>query len=227
MKSSAVGTLDKKWERLLRYAHHFRHVPFVDFVLAAGSMAMGTARDDSDFDVIVGVSFGRIFTVRMITALLFGLLGARRWKADHKENAKDKLCFNHFVTPAGYTLDPPRNEYWACLYRRLVPIYGADEAIEKFFSANEWCGRRQTALQCAVPAPRHESAPSAVRCVLERILGGGLGDAVEDLCRRYQVRRIEKNIGDSLGYKPYVKYDDDEIRFHIDTRRIEEWVNSL
>ena len=43
----------------------FQYVPF-DFVFAAGSMAMGTVRQDSDFDVLVGVRHGRIFTARFL-----------------------------------------------------------------------------------------------------------------------------------------------------------------
>ena len=44
----------------------FRLIPFVDFILVAGSMAMGNPCEDSDFDVIVGVRRGRIFSAVLL-----------------------------------------------------------------------------------------------------------------------------------------------------------------
>ena len=79
---------DEKWFRALRKLRIFRHIPFVEFVLVAGSMAMDTANDNSDVDIIVGARFGRIFTARLATALTLGLFGWRRKKPHgHKKRA--------------------------------------------------------------------------------------------------------------------------------------------
>ena len=109
--------LEEKWKKLLKLSKKFRYIPFVDFVLVSGSMAMGEAKENSDFDFIIGSRTGRIFTTRQLTAGLFELIGKRKKRESTKEEAKDKACFNHYVTPRGYCLKPPYNEYWVSLYQ--------------------------------------------------------------------------------------------------------------
>jgi len=134
---------ESKWRKFLNRAGLFQFIPFADFVLAAGSLAMGNIRKDSDFDVIIGAKFGRIFTVRFFSAAVFGLFGWRRDKESHGERASDKICLNHFVTPSNYCLRPPYNAYWQKLYENLVPIAGDKEKINAFFIANVWLDKKR------------------------------------------------------------------------------------
>src|SRR3989344_5654169 len=131
-----MHTPEKKWNELLKWRQVFAWIPFIDFALVAGSMAMGEEREDSDFDIVLGCKKGRMFTARTFIIFVFGALGIRRKAAHTKAESNNKFCFNHFVTPDSYTLRPPYNEYWKTLYRNLLPIYGREEAIEKFFAAN-------------------------------------------------------------------------------------------
>jgi len=214
---------DKKWLRFLKTAQFFRHLPFIDFVLGAGSMALGNVHQDSDFDVIVGVKSGRIFTARFFCILMFGLLGKRRQKLSHKEAASDKICFNHFITPKSYRLKPPYNAYWQELYKNLVPIYGSKEKIQEFFKANDWIGERVYGDDL-----RHEFYESSpVGKFLEKILSGRLGDFKERILKQIQIKRIKKSLKDGLGFdhaergfEPRLIYSDDELEFHPDTLRI-------
>ena len=73
---------DKKWWLFLKYARIFQYIPFIEFAFGAGSMALNTAHEESDFDVIIGVRQGRIFTARFFAVLLFGLCGIRRSRID-------------------------------------------------------------------------------------------------------------------------------------------------
>ncbi len=212
------GLLEEKWRRFLRCRRFFRCVPFVDFVFAAGSMALGTAREKSDFDVIVGSRQGRIFTVRFFCASVFGLLGARRKRADHKGKTGDKLCFSHFVTPLGYTLAPPHNAYWKALYRNLVPIYGDKKAIEIFLRVNKWAGQ----IEDIDDSRRLKKKHNIVGAFLERILRGRLGNGLESVLRRCQIKRIVKYAGNgSLGNAPRLLYTDDVIEFHTMEKQLE------
>jgi hypothetical protein len=211
---------DDKWLRFLKTAKFFRHLPFIDFVLAAGSMALGNVHPDSDFDVIVGVKPGRIFTARFFCILLFGFLGKRRKKLSHKEAASDKICFNHFITPKSYRLAPPHSIYWQELYKNLVPIYGSKEKIREFFKANDWMGERIYNDDL-----RHEFyEPSPVGKFLEKILSGRLGDFKEKILKQIQIKRIKNSLKGGLGFEPRLIYNDDELEFHPDTLRINKLV---
>ncbi len=209
---------DEKWIKLLRRTWLFRYIPFVEFALIAGSMATGKVHAGSDFDVIIGARQGRIFTVRCFSVIAFGLFGWRRTKMDHNESAADKICLNHFITERAYRLSPPHNEYWKDLYKNLVPVYGTTEKISAFFAANkDWLDDRGY-----VDDLRHlHHRSSWMKKVYEWILGGSFGDWMERRLRAPQIGRIEKNA--SVGYKPRIIYNDDELEFHPHTKRIEEF----
>jgi predicted nucleotidyltransferase len=215
------GFLDEKWKKLLKLSKKFRYVPFVDFVLVSGSMAMGEAKENSDFDFIVGSRQGRIFTSRQFTAGFFELISKRRKKDSNEKEAKDKACFNHYVTSKGYRLDPPYNEYWISLYQKLVPVYGDRKLIESFLRANDWAGEIEIDYKLL-----SNKKNSLIKKIGEFFLKGRLGNFLESKFKEYQVKRIEKNLKKTKTYKPLIKYDDTELRFHIDTRRIEEWIEN-
>lgn len=217
---------DEKWIKFQERTWPLRFIPFVDFALAAGSMALGNVKPQSDFDVIISARNGRIFTARAFAILLFGLLGWRRKKLNHKEEAADKICLNHFITEKSYRLSGPHDLYWQKLYRSLVPLFGSTEKIRKFFSANsDWLG----APVVFVDDLRYERAGAAwPRVIIERVLSGKLGNRLENFLKTIQVRRIERGLkNDPPGYKPRIIYGDEELEFHPDTKRIEKLNETL
>lgn len=213
--------LDKKWRKFLRLRPFFETIPFVDFVLGSGSMALGDINPSSDFDVTIAARRGRIFTVRFLTAAIFEIIGRRRRKHDSKENSKDKVCLNHFITENSYRLAPPHGSYWKLLYLRNVPIIGQKEALAKFAQANEdWIGR---------PIPLFEDRRyrparfSLIRSAGELVLGGRIGDWLEKILKKIQVRRIEKGLSDQNVYKPRMRFDDEELEFHPNMAKCERF----
>jgi len=203
--------LDLKWRKLLKLAKWFRYAPFVDFVLGAGSMAIGNVHPESDFDVIVGVREGRIFSARYGLNLIFSLLRARRLD-DFETSSRDKFCFNHFVTPATYS-KPPHNEYRKRLYANLVPICGNPEKIKEFFEANEWsevnADNNLSDLRFGYPKM------SRFADFLNRLLGGRAGEILEKkIAEPVARRRLErylakKNSGGRVIVSP------EELEFHF------------
>lgn len=214
-----MNLYDQKWQKFLSRIWLFKLIPFVDFVLASGSLATGNMNENSDFDVIVGVRQGRIFTARAFCILSYGIFGWRRKKIDHKESAKDKFCFNHFVTPAAYKLPEPYNNYWKKLYSSLVPVYGAPETIQKFFEANQdWAGQKEVNIE----DPRYLYKKRGwIAQFREWILPSALVSWLERKSKTYQIRRIEAGTERAKGYKPRIIYNDNELEFHPDTTRTE------
>jgi len=212
----------------LRRVRLFKFVPFTDFVLAAGSLATGNLHENSDFDVILGVRNGRVFTTRFFAVTFLGFLGVRRKKMTHGEEASDKICLSHFVTAKSYRLTPPYNDYWQNLYYNLVPVLGSDEKINDFFKANNWLKPERVYDQKAYKGNPFHLNPkdSLIRSLLEKALGGGFGDWLERRLKNLQIRRIERSLDVVEGYKPRVIYTDDELEFHPDTRRIEEMIKN-
>lgn len=233
-----------KWNKLLRRSKIFILVPFVEIVFAAGSMAMGSANKDSDFDVIVGVKTGRIFTARFFCFLFFGILGWRRKKySRHSHYIRNKFCFSHFVAPEKYRLSEPHNKYWKKLYLSIIPIYGNSGQIQKFYDANaDWvgsvrhceCDRSPACRQAGIyPFKRlpHSFQSLAMtekrqaESVFEKMLSGKFGNVLEKWLKLIQIKKIEKSPNTVKQYKPRVVFNDSELEFHPDTRRIEEMLN--
>jgi len=233
-----LGITDKKWQKLLKRAWLFRLIPFVDFVFVAGSMAMGRADENSDFDLIVGCRQGRIFTARFscwVVFNLFGLWARHPAGADNESNKtnmtnktyksylsyKDKFCFSHFVTPSAYRLSPPYDNYCQILFSSLVPIYGNREEIQKFFDANtSWMNSGRMYKSDT----RHVNKEKLkIIKMKEWLLNGYFGDLLEKFLKKIQIKKIEQGLAGVPKYNPRIIFNDNELEFHPSTKRIEDF----
>jgi len=205
---------ERKWKIFEERVRLFRHVPFVEFVLLAGSMATGKVHEKSDFDVIIGVREGRVFSAWFFSAFLFQLLG---WREHPGKNATNRFGMPHFAAPRGYTLTPPYDAYWNNLYSKLIPAFGDETRMAEFFSANDW-------IRPIRVYTRYEkyigSVSSWCKKVIEFLLGGRIGNLLEGVLKKWLVKKIKNP--KKLGYKPRVFWDDTKIELYRDTQRIEE-----
>ncbi len=211
-----------KWRKFESLIWPFQFLPFVDFALAAGSLATGNMRPESDFDVIVGAKRGRIFTVRMICFIVFNVLNA--W-AKHPGKSTDKLCFNHFATPDGYMLKPPHNAYWQNLYMKLVPVYGDPVHIQRFYRSNRSWMKESRLYE---KDSRHRiTEKNIIGRLSEDMLSGTFGDWLEKELKKIQISKIEKweNVQDK--YSPRIIINDAELEFHPNTKRMEDYVEGI
>lgn len=208
----------KKWDKLLRRARLFTFVPFVNLVFVAGSMAMGHIKKDSDFDFIIGVKSGRIFTARFFCHLFFGFFGWRRPRGMEGDAAKDRFCFSHFVTPEKYHFSPPYDKYSQELFASLVPIYGDSSEIQKFFDINTgWMNEGRVYKG----DNRHiYKENSFLAKFLETILSGKFGNYIERRLRNLQLKRIERSSKFDKLHNPRIIFNDSELEFHPYTKQI-------
>ena len=210
---------DRKWEVFEKKAKLFRYIPFVEFVLLAGSMAAGKVHEKSDFDVIIGVRSGRVFTTWFFAALTFQLFG---WREKPGIDTSNRFGLSHFTTPNGYTLSPPYNVYWVDLYKKLIPVIGDEKKLTQFFDVNDW-------VEPTRVYTRHEKYLGNKRSWFARCweftLGGRLGDFIEGRLRVWLSIRLENP--EKIGYKPKLVYNDDKLELYRDTRRIEEIIGRI
>ena len=116
---------------------------------------------------------------------------------------------------------PPYNIYWQELYKNLVPIYGQRDKIQEFFKANGWMER-----PVYFDDSRHQfHRPNFGGIFWENVLSGRFGDSIERLLKQIQIRRIEKSLKESAGFKPRLIFNDEELEFHPDTLRIDKLIN--
>ncbi len=214
---------DKKWKKFLGRARFFRHIPFVEFAVAAGSMAIGNVSPTSDFDVIVSVRRGRIFSARFFAIVFFSFFGWRRKRLSHNELASDKICLNHFITSDSMVLEGPYSDSWRNLYRNLVPLWGDKDKINAFLAANRvWAG---DILQFADDLRFSRLPPSIFKNFSELVLDGYFGDILERIVKYFQVKKIERSLRrDVSGYMPRINYTDFELELQPDRRKFEKMI---
>ncbi len=206
--------LDIKWRKLLKLAKWFRFAPFVQFVLASDSMALGTVNEDSDFDVIVSVREGRIFTARYFINFIFSVLRARRLN-DVKGSSPDKFCFSHFITPASFKKSG-LDEYGREIYRHLVPICGNEKLIREFFEMNRELGANPEAN--LLDLRFSDSGPNFVGIFFEILLGGWLGGIVEKKIAEPIARRRLARYIENKPKRDRVIISAQELEFHFDLK---------
>ena len=207
---------DKKFRIFKKRYRLFKYIPFVDFVLLAGSMATGRVHEKSDFDVIIGVRRGRVFTSWFLSALSFEIFG---WREKPGRDTSNKFGMSHFAAPGGYKLTGPYDAYWQNLYRNLIPVMGDEKRITEFFDANDWLSPKRVYERDV----RYVGGASTFleKC-FEVVLGGWFGDFVEKILKKWLIKKIENS--KKLGYKPRVVWSDEKLELYRDTRRIEEMI---
>jgi predicted nucleotidyltransferase len=207
--------LDLKWKKLKKLAKYFAFVPFLDFVVVTGSMAVGNVKENSDFDLLVSVKEGRMFTARYCINLIFSLLGKRR-PDDLEETKSDKLCLNHFVTETTWIIKPI-NAYSTIIYRNWVPLWGNEEKIEKFLTLNS---KYDPNAKIHLEDLRFGGGKkNAAARSLERLLDGTIGDFVEkNVAGAIAKRRLSRYLAKKEGNGRFI-LNEQELEFHSNPKK--------
>lgn len=184
-REQTTEALLKRESRILRLV---ASLPFVRMVALSGAACFGNCRSlRDDIDVFIITSPARLWTVNL--PLTF--ISNRR----HRLVKRFVLCPNH-LRPSDNRSVEPRDIFNAHQVTSIKPIYGYEEYLA-FIEDNPWVKaifsnfspRENTSISLS---PTSEK----VKGILERMLGGSLGDALEKLIfqvhggyLRWKVRR--------------------------------------
>lgn len=128
----------QKWKKFLRIAKWFQAVPYLRAVLASGSLAINNTKHESDFDVLLVVKSGRLYTCRIFLSLMASLFGARRTR--YQKIAPDKFCFNHYITDSNLNIKH-ESLFNAQTYINLKPVLVRAGIFGKFYVDNVWLNK--------------------------------------------------------------------------------------
>jgi hypothetical protein len=205
------------WKRVNRYVPLLKAVPFVKMVAVCNTLAINNTDKDSDIDIFVVASPGRLFMARTITTMLFAALGVRR----HGKKIAGRFCLSFFVTEDAMDL---RNitigqediymPFWILTMR---PLYG-ESVYLKMLSQNKW-------IQNYFPRPvevddmwKEKGLLSFVKKVQESVMKRKIGDKIENWLESYQKKRYQKRIS-TLGENASVVVNEKMLKYHnVDKR---------
>lgn len=182
----------QKWKRFLRLSRKLAWIPFLQSFMASGSLAIENTVPQSDYDVFVVTSANRLYSCRLFLWLATSLMGVRRGRFD--KVAPDKLCFNHYVSETGLAIEY-HSLYTAQVYSSLQPVLDTKKVMDRFYEENIWLSEYLVNIR----NDQHDRViypgwlSKLFRSILETILWGSIGNLFENICRKYQQRRIADN----------------------------------
>ncbi|MBK8612102.1 MAG: hypothetical protein IPN85_01190 [Flavobacteriales bacterium] len=146
------------------------HFPFVRGILLSGSMSKGVLAEDGDIDYFVITQPGRLWVARTLLIA---------FKKVFLFNSRRDFCVNYFVDTEHLVIED-KNLFTATEVMTLVPMAGRT-VCGAFFAANTWAGTHlpnaETPCLEQVPVPKRR-----MQRLFERLLGGGMGDELDEWC---------------------------------------------
>lgn len=178
-----------KLRKLRRIIEILKFIPFVRMILVTGRLSMKTATSKSDWDLLVVLEKGRIWTGRTLVTALVHLIGKRRYG----KKVKDRVCLNHFVTTGSLEI-LDKNLFSANEYMFSIPIFDSKEYYQKFQLKNYWIQKMKpnyyiNELGC-VKDIKDSNFSRFFRNTFERLVSFQF---LENFLRRIETKKIQSN----------------------------------
>jgi hypothetical protein len=150
---------------------------------------MKNAKFDSDWDVLVVLKDGRIWTGRTLVTLFSHFLGKRRYR----NKTKDRVCLNYFITTGSLEIRNKdlfsANEYFFC-----IPVFDSNKYFKKFQLKNSWIKEYKPNYYLTdvrnLKAVKETFFSGLVRGGLEKIFNW---DSLEKYLRKIELKKIKNN----------------------------------
>lgn len=162
-----------KWKKFSQTARFIPYIPYIREISVTGSVALNSATEKSDIDMLITAESGKIWTTRFLITVCSWILGSRRYG----QNIKNRLCFNHYTTLNSDGFGPPSIDLIVQSIR--VPVWSTAESKNENF-------------------PVYRINPSKAGLKLKNSIEFALnatkiGIVLEELLGRAQVLKIKNN----------------------------------
>lgn len=120
-----------RWKRAQKAAKWLQLVPFIRFIGVTNSLSINNSNNNSDIDFFIITKKNRLWTARLLTAILLDILGLNK----NKNNISNRICLGFFIDKSSMDLssltksaDDAYHTYWLA---NINPIY--DQNTFNFF----------------------------------------------------------------------------------------------
>lgn len=203
----------KLWRKVVEKSSIFTRIPFVKLIAVGNTLAMGWPDSSSDVDLLVVAESKRLFTTRALLTLSTHFKRMRR----HGNKIAGRFCLSFFLADTALNLENLKigkfDPYLAFWLATLTPTWG--NGIEKLLKANPWVKAYFPNFQRETKKAKHE------KIWLEKILDGKLGDWLEALLKKHQLKRANAKKQAHYAEKTSVVISPTILKFHEKDRRRE------
>ena len=220
------GLAEDKYKIVLRALKLIKFLPFIKFIGICNSLAYRNAKKESDLDLFIITTKGRLWLTRLILIFIITILGRR----PPKHKVKDKLCLSFYTTEDNLDLQPIKivtdDVYLVYWLATLMPVYERDNFYDKFLSANLWLKKYLPNWQPKSLGYRYRVADSNFSSfsfkLKEKFWGQALGDKAEKLAYNWQYAKMAQNKKDiAVSKHNWVIINDKMLKLHENDRRQE------
>lgn len=216
---------DEKWKHAKPFLRLLAMMPHVRGVWISNSVGWSNASRNSDTDLMIVTTPGRIWTARFFTTFLMKLFRQRPGEQDHAK----ALCLSFYMTSDHMNLerykigaDDIHFTFWVT---QIYPLFDADGLYNQYQRQNSWAAQQFNTAPWLTPILQRRITLSA----LERGLKWMLECLpLERLLKTIQLRLLPKRLK-TLAQAPdqHVVITDDLLKFHDNDNRKEkqdEWM---
>lgn len=185
-----AATSDRLWRRMQRFVRVLRALPFVRMIAVTGALAMKNSAAHDDIDVLIVTAPDRVWLTR---ALAIALVYVGKL-------CGDTLCPNYVISERALALDR-RTLFVAHEFAQMVPVYGLT-VYGRMCAVNHWIQRvLPNASRPFWSQPEEAAGPigRGFKRVLEKLLSGQVGTALEDREMRRKIRKFQPRLGQPDG----------------------------
>ncbi|HLD21882.1 MAG TPA: nucleotidyltransferase domain-containing protein [Patescibacteria group bacterium] len=145
---------DTKWKHAKPFIRLLAMMPGVEAIWLANSVAWENARQQSDIDLLIITTPGKIWSARFFTAGLMKLLRQR----PYEQQPEKALCLSLYIAKDHLNIEPykvlPYDIHYAFWATQFYPIYDPKNLYQSFQQKNVWIENIFQSIEWTHPIPR-------------------------------------------------------------------------
>jgi len=212
----------QRWKKVKKVLKFIQFIPFVKMVVVCNSLAIDNSKKDADIDLFIITRKKRIWLTRFMVTFVVWLIG--EWR--HKNRISGKICLSFYITEEFLNLNSlaiqPYDIYLANWIHWLRPIFYQGKIYEEFIFENQWV--KDYLLNFGkignthYPEFKESKAATLIKRILEKILGGWVGNLKEAILKFFQKKKIaRKTVPHDIPTAVIVS--DKVLKFHENDKR--------
>lgn len=219
IRKKKYDATDEKWKHAQPFLKLLAAMPFIQAMWFSNSMGWHNARHESDIDLVIVTTPGRIWTARFFTTALMKLLRQR----PHEQDESKAICLSFYSTAQNLDLEQYKISeqdihftFWAT---QLYPVYDPKQLFQEYQKTNDWLHNTFERLHWtqAIANRTINIGPVGRTCksILQIV-------PLERPLRWLQLRIMPGQVKQMANKDNRVVVNDHILKFHTNDRRIEQ-----
>lgn len=204
---------NRKYKKRFNIIRLLTYLPHVQAIFIVNSLAIQNARIDSDIDLLIISSPGKIWSARFFTTMIAKLLGIR----PNSEFKKDTVCLSFYMDKTALKMNNlsqnPEDVYEMYWLRQLVPVYDPGALWKHIDDANQWMKQILPNADAVKPHPDRTIKHTWLHSLSHALLGLL---CIEPLWKWLQLKILPQALKDLAGpvETSVVVLSDTLLKFH-------------